>query len=370
VYDNADNTLVDYIRFAQTVHTEEEEETTESDQKITMKMNVDITQDAEFVLLFDEVLDDKISGRGEGNVSMQYATGEDFFMYGVYTIQEGIYPFSSPTLVSEKFDLREGGQIVWNGDPYNAKINLQAAVSRNRAKPADLMAGIVQGASDYNDNIKMNVILNLQGDLFSPEITFDWEFPDQVSVTRLSEFNTLVKKVEADPDELNRQVFSLLTFGSFSPASDHGAGINTPATGDYRDIVSSSIGNFLSNQVNNWISEYDKNWEFGVDYLTASGISDQERAELIFSARRKLLNDRVELAVDYSAVNNSNIHPYTVDLVYKVKKDGSLKLKAYHKVANDPTLGDVSNVATTGVGFYFRQQFNRIRLRRNKIKPE
>jgi hypothetical protein len=122
--------------------------------------------------------------------------------------------------------------------------------------------------------------------------------------------------------------------------------------------------------VNNWISEYDKNWEFGVDYLTASGISDQERAELIFSARRKLLNDRVELAVDYSAVNNSNIHPYTVDLVYKVKKDGSLKLKAYHKVANDPTLGDVSNVATTGVGFYFRQQFNRIRLRRNKIKPE
>ena len=338
----------------------------ESDQKISMLLEIDLTEDAEFILLFDEVLDDKITGSGFGNVKIQYASGEDLFMYGVFEITKGIYPFSSPTLVSEKFDIRPGGQVVWNGDPYNAKIDLAAAVARNRANPLDLMIGLVDGNEEaYNTQIKMNVLLKLKGELFNPDISFDWEFPDITSNT-FTEFNSLVKKIEADPDEMNRQVFSLITFGSFSPASNFGIGLSS--SNDYRDIVSASVGTFLSNQVNNWISEYDKNLELGVDYKTRSGITDQERAELIVSARRKLMNERIELAVEYNANSSAAKDPYNLDLVYKVKKDGTLKLKAYHKRASDPTLGDVTNVTTTGVGFYFRKQFDRIRLRKKKGK--
>ena len=370
VYDETDNQLVEYIRFAQ-----HNQDTTEKpivriseDQKMTMRFDFDLTEDAEFVLLFDEVLDDKISGRGSGNIKMEYATGEDFFMYGVFTIKEGIYPFSSPTLVSEKFDLREGGQVIWNGDPYNAKINLQAAVARNRANPSDLLGSLSGVSEEYNTNIDMDVILNLKGDLFNPDISFDWEFPESGSITRFTEFNTMVKRVEADPDELNRQVFSLLTFGSFTPPSQFGIGRGAP--GDYRDIVSSSVGTFLSNQVNNWISAYDKNWEIGVDYSTRTGITEQEQAELILSARRKLLDERLELAANFNTNAYNGKNPYNVDLVYKLKRDGSLKVKAYHKLANDPTLGGTSNVTTSGVGLYFRKQFDRIRLRKKKIKPE
>lgn len=372
VYDESDNAMVDYIRFKKVVKDTVEivASDEEGEQKISMDFDLTLTEDAEFILLFDEVLDDKISGRGTGNIKMQYATGENFFMYGVYKITEGIYPFSSPTLVSEKFDLREGGQIVWNGDPYNAKINLQAAVARNRANPLDLMIGLVDGQEEnYNTNIKVNVILNLKGELFNPEITFDWEFPESGSLASITEFNTMIRKIETDPDELNRQVFSLMTFGSFTPASNYGVGLGTSGN-SYRDIVSSSVGTFLSNQVNNWISEYDNNWEFGVDYLTRSGITDQEKAELIFSARRKLINDRIELAASYNTNSSGNRNPYNVDLVYKVKKDGSLKLKAYHKLANDPTLGQISNVTTTGLGLYFRKHFNHLGIRRKKVKPE
>ena len=78
------------------------------------------------------------------------------------------------------------------------------------------------------------------------------------------------------------------------------------------------------------------------------------------------MNDRIELAVEYNANSSAAKDPYNVDLVYKVKKDGSLKLKAYHKRASDPTLGDVTNVTTTGVGFYFRKQFDRIWFRKKK----
>lgn len=367
IYDDSDNAYEDYITFKK--HEDDSSEITaeqeiESDQKISMQLEIDLTEEAEFVLLFDEVLDDKISGSGFGNVKIQYASGEDLFMYGVFEITKGIYPFSSPTLVSEKFDIRPGGQVVWNGDPYNAKIDLAAAVARNRANPLDLMIGLVDGnEAAYNTQIKMNVLLKLKGELFNPDISFDWEFPDITSNT-FTEFNSLVKKIEADPDEMNRQVFSLITFGSFSPASNFGIGLSS--SNDYRDIVSASVGTFLSNQVNNWISEYDKNLELGVDYKTRSGISEQERAELIVSARRKLMNERIELAVEYNANSSAAKDPYNLDLVYKVKKDGTLKLKAYHKRASDPTLGDVTNVTTTGVGFYFRKQFDRIRFRKKK----
>ena len=375
VVDDTDNSMVDYITFKKPVDDSEEveEEQETSKEKMRMKFDFTLTEVAEFVLLFDEVLDDKITGSGVGNIKMEYATGEDFYMYGRFEIKQGIYPFSSPTLVSEKFELKPGGAVVWNGDPYNARLDIQAAVARNRANPKDLLMGAVEATEleRYNTQVKTNVLLNVSGELFSPNLTFDWEFPDATG-TGLSEFTTMVKKIERDQDEMNRQIFSLLTFGSFTPAAnfglvDFGEGANP---NDYRDIVSSSVGTFLSNQVNNWISEYDKNLELGVDYKTRSGITDQERAELILSARRKIMNERLELAVEYNANSSAVKDPYKVDLVWRLNKEGNLKLKAYQKRANDPTLGDVSNVTTTGLGFYFRKQFDRIRLRKKKVDVE
>lgn len=370
IYTESDNAIEDYVRFKVVKDTTVVRATNnrrESIDGMSIKMSFTVTEDAEFELLFDETLDDRITGSGYGNISMEYTSYQDFYMYGDFRISKGVYPFSSPTMVSEKFDLREGGRIVWNGDPYNATIDLQAAVARNRAKPLDLMKGYISAEDEasYNTNIRMNVILHLKGDLFSPDISFSMEFPDNLYTSGLTQFNSLIKRVEADPDELNRQVFSLLTFGSFTPTATYSlADVANP--NPLNDIVSSSIGSFLSNQVNNWISEYDKNWELGVDYKTRTGITDEEKAELIVSARRKLFDERLELAGSYNAYSTGSINPYNVDLVYNLKKDGSLKLKAYHKLANDPTLGQVSNVSTTGVGFFFKKQFEKIRFRKSK----
>lgn len=374
IYTESDNAIMDYIRFKAPIDTMQKAVITNRKERVdglVVKMAFTVTEDAEFELLFDEILDDRITGSGTGNISMEYTSYEDFYMYGDFRISKGIYPFSSPTLVSEKFDLREGGRIVWNGDPYNANIDLQASVARNRANPRDLMVGYLGPGDEasYNTNIKMNVILNLKGDLFSPDITFGMEFPDNIYSSGLTQFNSLIKRVETDPDELNRQVFSLLTFGSFTPIAGFSLGTASPTGNDLPNIVSSSIGSFLSNQVNNWISEYQQNWELGVDYKTRTGITDEEKAELILSARRKLFNERMELAGSYNAYSTGSINPYNVDLVYNMKKDGSLKLKAYHKLANDPTLGQVSNVTTTGVGFYFKKQFGKLNLLRSK-EPE
>ena len=44
-----------------------------------------------------------------------------------------------------------------------------------------------------------------------------------------------------------------------------------------------------------------------------------------------------------------------------------LKDVAFQKLANDPTLGAINNITTTGVGFFFRTQFDRIRFRRKGV---
>jgi hypothetical protein len=368
---DTENQLADFIEFKKVGDTLRLEKV-KSIEGLTMNFDFKLTEDAEFILLFDEVLDDKIIGRGNGSVRMTYNSFQDFYMFGDFVIAEGMYPFSSPMMVSEKFDLLEGGRIIWNGDPYNAIIDLKAAVNRSRVNPRDLMIGYVsqQDLENYNTYISMNVILNLKGELFSPNISFSIEFVENAQGNNLVQFYNLLKKIESDKDELNRQVFSLLSFGSFTPTLSSSVTGGNVSGNTVSDIVGSSVGSFLSNQVNSWLSAYENIAEIGVDYTTRTGLTDQERQELIVSARKKLFDNRLELAGSvntYSGTGGSN--PYNLDVLYNVKKDGSLKLKAYHKRDN-PTFGQGSNITTTGVGFYFRIQFNKFNLKRTKNQDQ
>jgi hypothetical protein len=367
VYSDEDNSLVDYITFIQPGK-KQGRKRKQDVQGITMDMAFQITEDAQFELIFDELLDDKISGSGKGSVKMELTPAGDFFMFGDFEISQGSYPFSSPMLVSEKFVFKKGGKIRWDGDPYNAHIDMEATIRRNKANPYHLMlgSGFIAGQEDkYKGEVVVDVELFLKGELFSPDISFGLSLPDNTSISGSSEFLSVLNRVREDEDELNRQVFSLVTFGSFSPTNygdQHSAG--NPGS-DIRKTVNNSLSSFLSGQINNWISQYDQNWEIGVDWQAQSV---EQNAELILSIRRKVFNDRLELAGSVDAyANKGGVNPYNVNLIYNVKKDGKIRLKAFQKLANDPTLGEINNVTTTGVGFFFRTQFDRIRFRK---KPE
>jgi len=201
----------------------------------------------------------------------------------------------------------------------------------------------------------------LRGELFNPDITFGIDLPNNASIGGSSEFLSVFNRVKNDVDELNRQVFSLVTFGSFSPTNFF-AYESTGFASNLSQTVNNSLSSFISGQFNNWISQYDQNWEIGFDFQAPNAA---QKAELILSVRRKLFNDRLEIAGSVDAyANNAGKNPYNVNLVYNLQEDGKLRLKAFQKLANDPTLGDSNNITTTGVGLFFRLQFDRIRFRR------
>ncbi len=342
---------------------------------VKMDFNFEITNDAEISLIFDELLGDKIDAAGHGNLRMEINTFGDFSMYGGLTVDRGSYLFTALNLINKYFTIEPGGTLFWDGDPYNAKIDLEA-IKREYSAPAPLMRGLASESDldQYQDNIPVDCYLQLEGLLFEPEVAFDLKFPNQTSLSGSASSNltAAIERVKLDEEELNRQVFALLVLGSFvAPTFATGtssAGLNQGAA----VAGINSLSDFASSQLNNWLSQLDTRWQVGIDYQQ-SGLLDQNttenNTELILSLRRKWLNDRLTFESAIDAASQTGFRPYDLSLQYDMNVDGSLKVRGFQKQATDPTLGNLTNVNTTGVGLFYRYQFDKFRLRKKKVKP-
>ncbi|MBR9859158.1 hypothetical protein GYB22_00105 [bacterium] len=327
---------------------------------VRMDFNFDITNDAEIELIFDELLGDKIKGAGHGNLRMEINTYGDFNMYGKITIDRGNYLFTAFNFINKYFTVEPGGTLLWDGDPYNAQIDL-VAVKREYPEPATLLAGLVspQELENYEEPVPVDCELKLTGLLFNPNISFGLSFPstNNLSTSNSSTFNTVVERIRQDPEELNRQVFALIALGTFIPPS-FANGSNYTAGDGLQNTVNNSLSDFVSSQLNNWLSQANPEWQFGVDYQAAAAKSPTDKAELILSIKKSFWNERIEFQGSYDAASASGNSLYDVNLQYNLNEDGSFKLRGFHRNANDPTLGNLSNVTTSGVGLFYRHQFD------------
>ena len=109
-------------------------------------------------------------------------------MYGNYEIEEGEYLFtySYRDLVkfNKPFKVKRGGSIVWDGDPYAAQINLEAEYVGLRTSVFNLIAEFLESnandglATEARNTTNVDLSMFLKGDLFSPEIEFQMDFPE------------------------------------------------------------------------------------------------------------------------------------------------------------------------------------------------
>ena len=47
-------------------------------------------------------------------------------MWGDFITFDGIYNFKNLSVIDKKFNLKQGGAIVWEGDPLSAQMDLEA----------------------------------------------------------------------------------------------------------------------------------------------------------------------------------------------------------------------------------------------------
>lgn len=335
-------------------------ESFKSEAGVRMDFNFEITEDANVTLIFDELLGDKIEAAGHGNLRMEVNTFGDFNMYGGLTIDRGSYLFTALDLITKYFTVKQGGTLFWDGNPYNAKINLEA-IKREYPIPRTLMSGSTEDLEQYNQSIPVDCYLKLTGLLFDPEVSFDLKFPTQTSLSgnANSALNTTVERIKLDQEELNRQVFALLVLGTFVPPS-FATGSSYDALDGVENTGINSLSDFASSQLNNWLGQLDTRVKLGVDYQNSN---ETDQAELIVSARRNFLQDRLEFSASVDAAAQGS-RPYDLTLSYDITEDGNVSINGFQKQTTDPTLGNLNSIQTAGVGLSFRYQFDKFRLRK------
>lgn len=333
-----------------------------NDAIIRLNFDLELNTDANIRIIFDQKAGDIINGNGKGNLRLEINTNGEFSMFGNYTIEQGDYLFTLQNFINKKFTIGQGGTISWSGDPYEAKINIDAIYAVQRTTISDLLQG--SGAvltneelAEANQKIPVNVYMNLTGSLMQPNIAFDIRIPSGFSSAG-SLASRELDRLKQDPNELNKQVFGLLIMNRFLPANIDagivGSGVNT------------SVSEFLFNQLSYWASQNKFNIGVNVNYNTYSLSSDPtadiRRREFIVGLQKSLFNDRLTVGaggnfdVSSTASQNANRVAADVNVQYKLTRDGRYVLSAYNKSQYDLLLD--ANRNKRGVSIAYRKEFD------------
>jgi len=345
---------VNYIRFINTLP----DAAREIDKKeyevdlsgIRMNFNLEITPAAETQLIFDSRMGDIIRGRGYGNINMEINTFGRFRMFGEYEFTEGDYLFTLQNIINKRLDIREGSKIIWNGDPLDAHIDLEAVYSLRTSLYELFME------ENFRRRIPVECQLFLTNRLMNPNIRFDIHLPTADEETR----NYLRNAINTE-EKLSKQFLSLLVLNSFLPDPNINPMASTNPLGSYTlgaESVGVTTSELLSNQLSRWLSQISNDLDIGFTYRPGDEIN-RDQVELALSTQ--LLNDRVAINgnVDVggyqSPTNTSNIvGDFNVEV--KLNESGRLRVKAFNR-ANDKLIYEQAPYIQ-GIGLFYREEFD------------
>ncbi|HKJ79425.1 MAG TPA: translocation/assembly module TamB domain-containing protein, partial [Prolixibacteraceae bacterium] len=339
----------DFIRFVSQVE-KEKEEFKFAPQKtgdFNLKLNIHATPDARVQLIYNSQIGDVIKAQGEGFLNFEINNEGEILLSGDYTVEKGDYLFTLQNVINKRFDIEQGGSIIWSGDPYNAIIDINA-VYRLKASVYDMLE-VSYNEVSANSRIPVECKILLSQNLMNPEIEFEINFPtvDSYLTSQLRQyFNT--------PEEMNRQILSLLVLGKFY--------VPEYMRGSYQaqnpNLIGTTASELFSNQLSNWLSQINNNVDVGFNYRPGNQITDDE-IELALSTQ--IFNDRVTLNGNIG----NNVNPYTgnnsqlvgdFEVNVKLIPSGKLQLKAYNR-SNNNLIYETSPY-TQGVGFSFTEEYN------------
>ncbi|MDQ3142076.1 MAG: translocation/assembly module TamB [Bacteroidota bacterium] len=336
-------------------------------------MDLSVTDDAQVSIIFNEVAGDIIRAVGRGDIQISSLRDGTFSLKGEYEVEEGQYLFTLLNFVNKPFKIKRGGQIRWNGNPFNADISIDARYE-------GLYTNIYPFIQEYLDPSEVSLVeeakkrteieltMLLRGSLLSPTVNFVLAFPGLTGTLKTYADNKL-RLLEDNPDQLNQQVFGLLVFSSFLNSNNpfEGGLISNLGTSTI-NTISELLSNQFSLFVSNLLSEAFENVDFisGVDFNVAYDVVDNpliadtklNQGEFIFSLRHRLWNDQwaVTLGGNYQAVNtftgNSYFTPESV-IEWNTPVPG-LKLRIYYK-SNEAIEGQKHKI---GSGISFRKEFD------------
>lgn len=364
-YGSGDIKRHNFIRFINPEKTAAQQENINVSE-VNVDMYLNITPDASVKVLISPDGSEVLEGKGYGNLHIFANTTGTVTMDGTFEISEGNYSFSFENLIKRKFTVDPGGTIKFNGNPYQAELNLTAVNTVENVSVSNLLgeSAAVSGTS-ANQKIDVDVLIYITGSLSSPDINFDIRLPE--SQNQLSSLVAQrVEEIKADKNELNKQVFGLLITRNFLPE-------DLKSTNPVGSTVNNTMNEFLSSQITSYfqgvLDKYLKDAEvdFGYQNLQSGNYNytDQQGNQFNIDVQKQVNNNIIVKVgttyYDYAPTgtgesSTSNLAgDFEVD--YLITPDGRIRVKAFRTSEYDAVIA--KNDVKTGVGIYYTKEFNK-----------
>lgn len=341
-------TDVNPMGFVEFVVKEEERKAEERSSRATglnLQINIDVTPDAEVHLIMDQRTGETIKGNGRGRLRFNLDPQGNIGLFGNLEVNRGEYMFTLGGLVRKRFFIEPGGSISFNGDPYEAVLDLSTKYVTRTS-----LSGAVADPTLAAVRTEVNLYLKLSAMLTKPEISFDIKLPN-VAPGIQAEVNDRF----SDPNRLTQQAFSLLALNSFYTDD---LALDAQVQGG---LASTTIDVFAG-QVNNFLSQYIKIIDIAVNY-TGEGITGASQEEFEVAVSRRLFDDRISIngvvGVPLGANQNQLAGDVEVDMM--LTQDGRVRAKAFNRSYQNNLLIEQTGLYSQGVGLFYRTDFNRRR---------
>lgn len=353
---------------------------------LSVKLFADMNPNASIDVIVDATSGDHITAKGNGALQMNVDLNGGFNLYGNYAITEGQYVFSFRGLLTRKFAIDKGSSITWNGNPFDANINITGVYHvPGGANLYNLISGDASATAGLTTEDKqllrqrenIDVSLSLKNSLMHPDITYDIRIPD-ASISASSLAMTKLQEIRQNPNTLINQVAGLLAAGQFIPITSSNASTNILRSSGLSSAgqwVSSQLTGVLNNLFEDQLNDLGVNFSLNYNSYSASGDNgDIFRNDVQFNVSKNLFNNRIQLKVGpsinwgrTSATSNSTNSYFAGDfrLEYLINPSGQLRFIAFSRSNYNILLNH--NLTRAGIGLSYSHQFDQFKdLFRNK----
>lgn len=332
---------------------------------INFEVNLTATPKVFVELIMDETTGDVIRGRGNGNLVITSGTLAPLRLSGRFNIEEGDYNFTFQSVFNRPFKVRSGANsnnyIEWNGDPYDANINLEATYTAEKVSFSPLASFLTTTTETASVLAQLredvNVIAKITGKLFTPKLDFRLEFPPNITNNPAVAF--AVEQLQRNPNELTKQVTFLVVTNSFAPYEQQS--FQTPLYELAYNTISGVLFNEINRQLNQVFSRILRNNKFTLNLSgslynrnlldpNARGIRLFNQASSTLSVGAPLFNGRAILTLggSFEVPLGENIQQTfqllpDVQLEVLLNTTGSLRATIFYRRNVDLLYGTVGN---------------------------
>ena len=324
---------------------------------LTIDLDLTANNFAKMNVIMDEVAGDVIRATGYGNLKIHTSTHEDLTMTGRYVIESGNYNFSFQTIFNKPFVLlpNAGSYIRWDGDPYEADIDIRAKYTADHVRMSTLFTN-QQGESTINSNASkessdVDVICHLTGALSKPNIDFNIELPSNSPVRNDPAVINYLKSL--DVNETNKQVTYLIVFNTFAPRDQYNTDLyaSTLVFNSISEFVSSYLSSSLQTALYGIFKDPNLNVNFNYsrqqtsysDDISSNAVQITTRNNINLEFIKSVLNNKLVITFGSNfnfadagtTTATGDVHSFLflpdVNAEYKITNDGKVRATFFYR---------------------------------------